>query len=135
MANIKRILKDPMCVGALVGLGLGVCWVLFILLYDIDYITPPPPAFEVALRAVFFGTYPARSLEVLLDTNVIPASLETVVFFGSICIWYTQYGFFSGLFFRILRRQYSKRISGFLLASAICLIASVLLYVNRSIWW
>ena len=130
MPKIKKILKDPMFIGASAGLVIGVSWTLIMVLYRIGCLSFPPLVGRLLLR-IFFVSYPVFSLEFLMNTNLVPVYLEELAFFGSICIWYLQFGFFSGLFYRVLRKRYSRERSVLLLILAIVLITPIFLYTNR----
>jgi len=130
MANIKKIVKDPMFIGASAGLLAATFWT--VAWYVLDNVIAAPSIANIA-KYLFLVTYPMRSLVVI--TRLKPASISNeLVGYISLYIWYVQYGFFAGLFFKILRTRYTRKRCLIILIVAIVVVSSILSYINRE-WW
>jgi hypothetical protein len=119
----KKLIKDPMVIGAAAGFVFSALLAAIIAgLQDAAW-----PAAEFLLTA----TYPVAA-------GV--AALETVRLFGDVwheyittftaLLWYLQYGFFAGLFFRLLRKRFSGKWSALILAAAIIISCVIIYYSN-----
>jgi len=131
MARIRKIIKDPLFIGAVVGLGVAIFWTVVV--YIFNEARPDLPRFENAAKTLFFVTYPGTSFPFLfeyLTPRGVPADL---IGYCSLYVWYIQYGFFSGLFFKILRSKYSRKTSAVLLALLILVFSILLYFINNFI--
>jgi hypothetical protein len=126
----KKVLKNPMFIGATAGLSAAVFWTVFFVLFD----TMPEILTEVVMKFIFYVSFPIYCFTPIPDFFGSLGTLTFAIFFSSLYVWYVQLGFFSGLLYRFCRKRYTKKRSWLILLAAIAILFAVNFYVNRE-WW
>jgi hypothetical protein len=126
MGKIKKIAKDPIFIGAGAGLLFGILTAIFYAGFEGRLMTA---------KVLFLATYPVPAGLAALHAlrrlwHVWDEALIVVTGF----LWYLQYGFFMGLFFKLMRKRYSWRASALAIATTIILLCSIIFCTNLRYW-
>jgi hypothetical protein len=125
--KVKMIVKSPPVIGIIAGIVAGG-FVLFFSFVIVD----APPLLEVSIPIHVFDLLFNES-DGLLSTYV-PSIRGPLVYPIIILVlegWYAQLGFFSGVFYWLLRKKLDRRLAALILIFALAL-ACLLMYVWNS---
>lgn len=91
--------------------------------------------YHIAFGIVGYATYPVDAGVALgqLLKALWPVKNETVIQITGI-LWYMQYGFFAGLFYKLLRRKFSRKGSAAIVA-AVILVSCVAMFLANHAYW
>lgn len=103
--KFMKILKGPPLLGLFIGAGIGL--ISFILLL----------IFSEAILYFFYFSIPMKYFQEMSDgpiDNLIGnfiSPYSPIVVFAIMFLWYSQFGFYSGLFYWLLRKKFRRRFS------------------------
>ena len=125
-----EILKDPMCKGALIGLGVSVAFMATALIYGL--VLDAPRHIMEKFEFVVNATYPHRFFEPVSRLCRRLNVDDDIIEFGAFFLWYTQCGFFAGLFHKVLRKRCSESATSLLTLLFILVIIGAVSLMNHN---
>jgi hypothetical protein len=115
-----------MFIGAASGLIFAVLVAILVAAYDFD---------STALNFLIMATYPLDAGKVVFDgLNSLWRVDDDVVLVGTGFIWYVQYGFFAGLFYKLLGSRFSRPAAVVMMAATIVVSCAVIFLANHAYW-
>ena len=124
-----EILKDPMCKGALIGLGVSVAFMATALIYGL--VLDAPRHIMEKFEFVVNATYPHRFFEPVSRLCRRLNVDDDIIEFGAFFLWYTQCGFFAGLFYKLVRKRRSVNAAALLTLLLVLIIIGAASLINH----